>query len=174
MKKFSKVTNTKVPQKPKVEEKIDESSILKMKMLSLMDRLLKIQSYGPVDNRFLTGSVKIQGKEMLAEALFDLLNQENVDDKVLLLESLKSKVRDWETIDNEIDNLKKRNIKFNNKVKFSKILERYSDEETLLLYLESNVSKIDNKETLEDYRNITLESNISESTKNRILNLLKK
>jgi hypothetical protein len=172
MKKFSKITNQKVSEEPKIENKVDESSLLKVKMVNLMDQLLKIQSYGSVDNRFLSGSVKIQGKEMLAEALLDLLSEKNIDAQTKVLEGLKSKIRDWETIDNEIESIKKSDVSLNNKSKFSKILEKYTDQETLYLYFESKIKKIENKKTLSDYKELLLESNIEKSVKNRILQLL--
>ncbi len=172
MKKFSKVINQKVNEEPKIENKVDESSLLKVKMINLMDQLLKIQSYGSVDNRFLSGSVKIQGKEMLAEALLDLLSEKNIDAQTKVLEGLKSKIRDWETIDNEIESIKKSDVSLNNKSKFSKILEKYTDQETLYLYFESKIKKIENKKTLSDYKELLLESNIEKSVKNRILQLL--
>jgi hypothetical protein len=172
MKKFSKITNQKVSEEPKIENKVDESSLLKVKMVNLMDQLLKIQSYGSVDNRFLSGSVKIQGKEMLAEALIDLLSEKNIDAQTKVLEGLKSKIRDWETIDNEIESIKKSDVSLNNKSKFSKILEKYTDQETLYLYFESKIKKIENKKTLSDYKELLLESNIEKSVKNRILQLL--
>jgi hypothetical protein len=121
MRKFSKITNQKVSEEPKIENKVDESSLLKVKMVNLMDQLLKIQSYGSVDNRFLSGSVKIQGKEMLAEALLDLLSEKSIDDQTKVLEGLKNKIGDWETLDNEIESIKKSDVSLNNKIKFSKI-----------------------------------------------------
>lgn len=172
MKKFSKITNQKVNEEPKVENKVDESSLLKIKMVNLMDRLLKIQSYGSVDNRFLSGSVKIQGKEMLAEALLDLLSEKSIDEQTKVLENLKSKIRDWETIDNEIESIKKSDISINNKSKFSKILEKYNDEETLLLFLESKIPSIKDSKTISDYKELTINSNLSKETKEKIINMI--
>lgn len=174
MKKFSRITNQKVSEEPKVENKVDESSLLKVKMVNLMDQLLKIQSYGPVDNRFLTGSVKIQGKEMLAEALLDLLSEKSIDDKTKVLEGLKNKIKDWETIDNEIESIKKSEVSLNNKSKFSKILEKYKDEETLLLFLESKIPNIKDSKTISDYKELTINSNLSKETKNIIFEIISK
>jgi hypothetical protein len=172
MKKFSKITNQKVNEEPKVENKVDESSLLKIKMVNLMDKLLKIQSYGSVDNRFLSGSVKIQGKEMLAEALLDLLSEKSIDEQTKVLENLKSKIRDWEAIDNEIESIKKSDISINNKSKFLKILEKYNDEETLLLFLESKIPNIKDNKTLLDYKELTINSNLSKETKEKIINMI--
>lgn len=169
MKKFSKITNQKVNEEPKSDNKIDEASFLKVSIIGLMDRLLKIQSYGAVDNRFLTGSVKIQGKEMLAEALIELLNDKNIKEQTKILEGLKNKIGDWETIDKEIESLSRNKVSLNNKAKFSKMLERYADEDSLYLYLESNIDKL-NSETLSDYQQLTLESNLK--NKDKISNLL--
>jgi hypothetical protein len=172
MKKFSKISNNKVGEEPKSENKIDESSILKIKMINLMDKLLKIQSYGSVDNRFLSGSVKIQGKEILAEALLDLLSEKSIEDQTKVLEGLKNKIRDWETIDGEIESIKKSNVSLNNKIKFSKILEKYQDEETLLVFLESKIPNIKDQKTLIDYKELTSKSNLSKETKEKIIKMI--
>jgi len=172
MKKFSKISNHKVNEEPKIESKVDESLILKMKIVSLMDKLLKIQSYGSVDNRFLSGSVKIQGKEMLAEALLDLLSEKSIDDQTKVLEGLKNKIGDWETLDNEIESIKKSDVSLNNKIKFSKILEKYKDEETLLIFLESKISNIKDEKTLIDYKELTSKSNLSKETKEKIIKMI--
>lgn len=172
MKKFSKITKQTINEEPKVEVKLDESSVLKSKMLTLMDRLLRVQAYGAVDNRFLSGSVKIDGKEMLAEALLDLLTDNKIEEQTKILEGLKGKIKDWETIDNEIESIKKNNVSLNNKIKFFKILEKYQDEETLLVFLESKIPNIKDEKTLVDYKELTLNSNLSQETKSKILNML--
>lgn len=172
MKKFSKITKQTINEEPKVEVKLDESSVLKYKMLTLMDRLLRVQAYGAVDNRFLSGSVKIDGKEMLAEALLDLLSDNKIEEQTKILEGLKGKIKDWETIDNEIESIKKNNVSLNNKIKFFKILEKYQDEETLLVFLESKIPNIKDEKTLVDYKELTLNSNLSQETKSKILNML--
>jgi hypothetical protein len=172
MRKFSKVSNQKINEEPKVENKMDVSSILKIEMVNLMDKLLKIQSYGSVDNRFLSGSVKIQGKEMLAEALLDLLSQKSIDDKTKVLEGLKNKIRDWKTLDNEIESIKKSDVSLNNKIKFSKILEKYKDEEMLLIFLESKIPNIKDEKTLIDYKELTSKSNLSKETKEKIIKMM--
>ena len=93
MKKFSKLTNQKVTEEPKVEtKKIDEGEIIKYKMIDLMDKFLSIQTYGPVDRHQRAGLIKIMGKEMLAEAISDMLIDISNKDKTKLLESLKSEI----------------------------------------------------------------------------------
>jgi hypothetical protein len=173
MKKFSKITNQVIKEQPKENVKVDESSILKAKMITMMNELLKIQSYGSVDNRFLSGSVKIEGKEMLAEALFDLISDISSKSSVKLLEGLKNKIHDWETLDSEISYLRKEDILLNSRFKFNKILEKYEDEGILLTYLESTIPKIKDEKTLSDYKKLVKESNISQETKNRIIELFK-
>lgn len=171
MRKFSKLTNQKVSEEPKIEKKIDESDVFKYKMIDLMNRFLKIQSYGSVDNRFLSGSVKIEGKEMLAEALLDLFTDNSSKEQKKILESLKSDIKDWNVIDNKIDNLSKSDIDIANKLKFSKMMERYKDE-SLYIYLENKISKINNKQILEDYSTLMEKSNISVDIKEKCINLL--
>ena len=104
MKKFSNITNQKVNEEPKAKEVIiTEEDIFKTSVLNLMEQLLVIRSYGPVDRYFRAGSVKIAGKESFVEALMDLMTDKTLKDKVKLLEGLKSNISDWETIDKKID-----------------------------------------------------------------------
>jgi|LakMenEpi03Aug12_release.lakeMendotaPanAssembly.Ray.scaffolds.fasta_scaffold52760_4 hypothetical protein len=170
MKKFSKITNQKVNEEPKVEKTINEGDILKAKVMNLMDDLLTIRTYGPVDRYLRAGSIKIAGKEMLAEAILDMLTEKSTDDKTKLLESLKSQIKDWEVIDNQIEYLNSGNKpSLNSKNKFSQLLEMYSDDEELFVeVLESTVNRINNTKTLEDYSTLTTESKLSEETKSKI------
>lgn len=170
MKKFSKITNQKVNEEPKVEKTINEGDIIKSKVMNLMDNLLTIRTYGPVDRYLRAGSIKIAGKEMLAEAILDMLTEKSTDDKTKLLESLKSQIKDWEVIDNQIENLNSGNKpSLNSKNKFSQLLEMYSDDEELFVeVLESTVNRINNTKTLEDYSTLTTESKLSEDTKSKI------
>jgi hypothetical protein len=170
MKKFSKITNQKVNEEPKVEKTINEGDILKAKVMNLMDDLLTIRTYGPVDRYLRAGSIKIAGKEMLAEAILDMLTEKSTDDKTKLLESLKSQIKDWEVIDNQIEYLNSGNKpSLNSKNKFSQLLEMYSDDEELFVeVLESTVNRINVVKTLEDYSTLTTESKLSEETKSKI------
>lgn len=171
MKKFSKLTNQSINEEPKVEVKIDEAQVLKYKMIDLMNRFLSLRTYGPVDNRFLAGKVKIEGKEMLAEALFDLFSDKSSKEQAKVLEGLKSKINDWETIDKEIEEFNKRKPSLKSKMKFKSILEKWSsDADTLLMYVESNINKMD-IDTLNDYISLVSESNLDENLK---LDLIKK
>lgn len=170
MKKFSKITNQKVNEEPKVEKTINEADILKFKVMNLMDDLLTIRTYGPVDRYLRAGSIKIAGKEMLAEAILDILTEKSTDDKTKLLESLKSQIKDWEVIDNQIEYLNSGNKpSLSSKNKFSQLLEMYSDDEDLFTeVLESTVNRINVVKTLEDYSTLTTESKLSEETKSKI------
>lgn len=166
MKKFSKSINQKINEEPKKEYKVDEALEFKHKLLSLMERFLKVQSYGPVDDRYLNGSVTIEGKEMLAEALIGLLTKTSNDKQTSVLESLKSKINDWEVIDEKIDAIKNNNISFKNKIKFDKFIDKHSnDEESLIMITENKSKNIKNKETLNDYIKLLENYNISDETK---------
>lgn len=153
MKKFSKINNLKVNELPKVEVGINESDVIKNQLLSLMDKFLKIQSYGSVDNRFLSGSVKIQGKELLSEAILDLLINKTSKDKIKLLESLKADIKDWEVLDNKIDGLIKREVNINNRNKFKKMIESY-DADSLLINFKKKIRSINDIIVLEDYKEL--------------------
>jgi hypothetical protein len=169
MKKFSKITNQKINEEPKISVKIDEAQLNKLKIVNLIDRLLKIRSYGSVDNRFLSGSVKIEGKEMLAEAIIDFISELSNKQQSKILEDLKSEIKDWDFIDKKIDSLNKKLPSIENKLKFKSFLERWgSDEETLIILLETNSINIKNKETIIDYLSIIESSNISDNLKERL------
>lgn len=103
MKKFSKITNQKVSTEAKVTDKVDESESLKYSVLNLMDDLLKVEFYGPINRYQVAGTMKVAGKELFVEALLDLLNKKSNKTSIKLLESLKLKIKDWETIDEMID-----------------------------------------------------------------------
>lgn len=106
MKKFSNITNQKVGEAPKLKDKlVTEEDLFKYSVLNLMEQLLVIRTYGPVDRYLRAGSIKIAGKEMFLEALIDLMSVKSLKDKAVLLESLKSKISDWESLDKGIDDL---------------------------------------------------------------------
>lgn len=170
MKKFSNITNQKVGQEPKKETKIDEAQVIRYKMLDLMDRFLKIECYGSVDNRFLSGSVKIEGKEMLAEALFDLLSDKNTKEQTRILEGLKTKINNWEVIDEEIDNINKYKPSLESRSKVKSLLEKY-DDDSLLMFIESNVDKLTDVRTIEDYKILINESELESSIKSNIIEI---
>jgi exonuclease III len=166
MKKFSKITNQKVGNESKNEIKIDEHTSTKFKILGLIDRLLRIRTYGPVDNRFLAGSVKIEGKEMLVEAIMDFLSELSNSEKKAVLLDLKRESSDWNIIDKKIDLLDKNEASLNNKIKFKSFLERWGDDnETLLMIAELNSTKMINKDTLDDYLLLIDESDLNSDTK---------
>lgn len=170
MKKFSKITNQKVNQEPKIDKKIDEAEEFKFKMIDLMEKFLKVQAYGPVDNRYLNGKVKIEGKEVLAEALLDLFSDSSNKKQKAILESLKSEIKDWNIIDHKIDSISKDDISLTNKLKFQRMLERY-DDESIVLFTEKNIENITDKKTLKDYRLLVEKSNLKEETKQNIINI---
>jgi hypothetical protein len=165
MKKFSKINNIKVINEP--IENIEESleSKLKKTLISIMDKTLKIQSYGSVDNRFLSGSVKVDGKELLAEAIIDFFNDLSNNKDVTVLENLKNKVKDWETIDKEIEFIKAKKQNYLNRFKITKILERYKYDKDLLTIILKNKINIS---TDTDFKNHIIE----ELKKNNLENLL--
>ena len=170
MKKFSKLTNQKINAEPKVEQKVDESTLFRSEVIYLIERLLRVQSHGAVDNRFLSGSISIEGKEMLAEAIVDLLQDKTKKEQTKILENLKSEITDWDTIDKNIDIINKKSPTLNNKLKFTGILERY-DDETLVVYLESIYTKL-SSESIEDYKILVTESTIKDEYKSKMMELL--
>lgn len=173
MKKFSKITKQKVNEEPKPEiKKIDEADVIKYKMVDLMDKFLSIQTYGPIDRYQRAGLIKIMGKEMLAEAISEMLIDISNKDKTKLLESLKTEIRDWEVIDNKIESLEKERPSLNNRNKIKSLLEMYKDEDLLIEVTESKVTKIKNVKTLIDYISLIGENTeLKDETKSKMLEI---
>ena len=151
MKKFSNISNAKVGQEPeKKEVKINEEDAFKSQVVSLMDSYLRIQTYGPVDRFLRAGTLKISGKEMFAEALLTLMSDKSLKEQSAILESLKSTVGDWESIDEKIDQLNSKieetqtkNKMIEHRDKLESLYERYGkDEEVLLKMVESSSEKM--------------------------------
>lgn len=165
MKKFSSKENIKINKKPEIDNSIDESTEIKYQLHDLINRYLSLETYGSIDNRFL-GTVKIKGQEMLAEAILDFFNGVDRKSEVQILESLKSEIRDWETIDRKIDELSY-NIDLNNRVKFDKLME-FNDP----FLIESKLRNITDNKTKKDYQILIKESNLSAIDKKTYLNIL--
>jgi hypothetical protein len=155
MKKFSKITNIKVNNSPKNEIKINEEDLFKSKVMNLMDNYLTIRTYGPVDRYSRAGNIKVSGKEMFLEALMELLKDDSSKKEVKVLENLKSKISNWEVIDNEI-NVIKENVLTEDEIKkvilhknnLNSLLEKFSqDKELLMNMVDESCKKIINKET---------------------------
>jgi hypothetical protein len=172
MKKFSNITKQKVNEEPKTKEVkvLNEEEIFKSKLIDLMDNILTIRTYGPVDRYQRAGSIKIGGKEMLVEAILDLLSDNNKKEGTKLLEGLKSEIGDWNVIDSKIEELNSESPHFKNKVKFKSMLESYEGE-SLLIKVQKDIDKISNKKTLKDYIELTKESNLSGDLKDKLINL---
>jgi hypothetical protein len=149
MKKFSNITGQKVAQEPKIEIKITEADIFKSKVLSLMDDLLKVQMYGPITRYHVAGTMKVAGKELFLEALMDLLDDKSNGDKVKLLESLKSKINDWQTIDETIDQIKSEPTGlYKHKSIVKSMYNKYkNDKELLIEQCEKSANKIKTAES---------------------------
>jgi hypothetical protein len=169
MKKFSKITDYKITSKPK-KEKIEESieDIIKSKLLSLMDRNLRIQSYGSVDNRYLSGSVKVEGKELLAESIMDLIAELSSNKEIKTLESLKSNIKEWYIIDEKIDEIKKNKSNYKQRFKLNNIIKRYKyNDELLVDFLKEKINKSNKKDDL--INEIKNNKNLSDNIKKNIL-----
>lgn len=150
MKKFSNISNVKVSEEPKVEKnQINEEDLFKGKVLNLMDQLLSIRTYGPVDRYLRAGSIKISGKELFVEALVDLMSDQTLKEKAKLLEGLKSKIKDWDALDKGIDEINSKLNESNkgkmlsHRNKLTSLLRIYKDDrDALLQQVEDQASKI--------------------------------
>ncbi len=172
MKKFSNITGQKVSEEPKVEVKqLNEEDLFKSKLMNLMDNILSVRTHGPVDRYQRAGLIKIAGKEMLVEAILDLLSDKSIKEQTKILEGLKSEIRDWGVIDAKIESLNKEKTSLSNRNKFKSILENYSDDETLVQVVENDVVKITKEKTLTDYIKLTNESNLESITKSKLVKI---
>lgn len=149
MEKFSKITKQKVSTEPKQEIKLDESDSLKYSVLNLMDDLLKVEFYGPINRYQVAGTMKVAGKELFVEALLDLLNKKKGKENIKLLEGLKSKISDWKTIDEKIEEISNE-IEENLLIQKNKILSIYNrykgDDDLLVEQINKSISKISSED----------------------------
>lgn len=157
MKKFSKITGEKISEKPKSDViRINEEDIFRSKIMNLMDQLLSIRTYGPIDRYQRAGNIKIAGKEMFLEALMGLLNTKSLKDQIKVLENIKSDIKDWSAIDSKIEHVNSEISKISensnllsHKKKLYDLYNNYNgDEETILLAVENISQKIKNLDTI--------------------------
>lgn len=158
MKKFSSISNYNVPEEPKVQvnPKEQDKQNLKGKLITLMNDLLKIQSVGAARTELINTAITISGKEMLADAIIDLLLNESSSEKVKLLESLKLEMNDWLFIDNKIkqvnsQTIQEKNSKINNiEKKLLTFIELYGDEKDFELHTEMLASRLDKRKDIQE------------------------
>lgn len=152
MDKFSKISGNKVNDLPKLIKSPEEMEIeqLKYGILKLMDNCLTIRSYGSARRNILEDTVKIAGKEMFVEALIDFMTDKSLKEQMIVLESLKSKNKDWASIDEkineiggEVQNIKNLNVSKNQVKKIKMFLETYGEDERFETLLENYVGKLE-------------------------------
>ena len=171
MKKFSNITGQKVAEEPKKEVKqLNEEELFKIKLLSLMDSFLTVRMYGPVDNHQRAGLIKISGKELVVEAILDLLTEKSSKEQTKLLESLKNEVGDWEVIDSKIDFINREKALFKSRKRFNTLLENYTNE-SLIEKVQLDINKITKQRTLRDYIQLTQESKLDNDIKNNLVKI---
>jgi len=155
MKKFSNISNVKVSEEPKVEFKqLNEEEMFKAKVMNLMEQLLSVRTYGPVDRYLRAGNIKVAGKEMFLEALMDLLKDKSSKEEKKILESLKVAVSDWEAIDSKIDEVNQKIAENQEKDKMiphrNKLQSLYNnygqDEEMFMNMVQESCNKITDSE----------------------------
>ena len=156
MKKFSNISNVKVSEEPKVELKqLNEEEMFKAKVMNLMEQLLSVRTYGPVDRYLRAGNIKVAGKEMFLEALMDLLKDKSSKEEKRILESLKSSVSDWVAIDSKIEEVEQKIAENQEKDKMiphrNKLQSLYNnygqDEEMFINMVQESCNKITNAES---------------------------
>jgi hypothetical protein len=156
MKKFSNISNVKVSEEPKIEVKqLNEEEMFKTKVMNLMEQLLSIRTYGPVDRYLRAGNIKVVGKEMFLEALMDLLKDKSSKDEKQILEALKGSVSDWEAIDSKIEEVNQKIAEGQEKDKMiphrNKLQSLYNnygqDEEMFMNMVQESCNKITKAES---------------------------
>jgi hypothetical protein len=133
MKKFSKQTNSPVGVEKPTEKIVSEGDILKSKIMGLMDDFLRVQTYGPVTRYQVAGTMKVAGKELFAEALVDFLKNWDSKKEVKALQEFKNWSLDWEAIDKRIDFLNSEKTYLNEKITLESMIQRWGDDEEVLL-----------------------------------------
>lgn len=90
MNKFSKITNSKVNEKPEIKEKKGEleERTLRYTISKLINEFLKIRIEGPIDP-ILEGTIKIKGKEEFIGAILDLFKDKDLNDSLKVLQEAK-------------------------------------------------------------------------------------
>jgi len=150
MNKFSAMSGQKVNDTPDLITNKDTVKLeaLKAGISTLIDNFLTIRAYGSARRNILENTVKISGKEMFIEALIDFMNDKSIEEQMKTLESLKGETRDWQVIDNkinELNNLSQENKEFNNNRKqinkIKTLLDTYGDDDRFETILENMVSK---------------------------------
>ena len=170
MKKFSNITGIKVGEEPKIEVKLNDGDLFRAKVMNLMEQLLSIRTYGPIDRYLRAGSIKISGKELVVEAILDLLTEKSSKEQTKLLESLKNEVGDWEVIDSKIDFINREKALFKSRKRFNTLLENYTNE-SLIEKVQLDINKITKQRTLRDYIQLTQESKLDNDIKNNLVKI---
>ena len=178
MKKFSKITGEKVTEMPEIINEITDYDVLKFKIHKLMDSYLGVQMYGPITRYSVAGSTKVIGKELFLEALMDMLDEFSSNEKVKLLENLKSESSDWKMIDYNVDKIKEHLNNITNsklvshKKKIRFLLEKLSKSEDSLEEIEISISKIKNPNTAYNrclaIKELMAEENLNKDSLNKL------
>ncbi len=158
MKKFSTVVGVKVTEEPKIEVNPQEQKInlIKANLLKLMNDFLKIQATGAARTELVNSAVTITGKEVLADAIIDLVLSEFDSEKVNLLESLKKEMSDWFTLDNKISyfnekiSTQKNQKQINLERKIVTFLELYSDSSDFDIIAENFTNRVKTNSDIEN------------------------
>jgi hypothetical protein len=182
MKKFSAVIGVKVNDNPKTElsPKVEKDNSLKYKLIDLMNNILKVQSTGAARTELINSAITIGGKENLADAILDLIQGEFGNEKIGLLESLKSEMTDWYFLDKKIDQINSQIITDKNKKtlnierKLIAFMDLYGDY-NFELHSEMLIDRLNKKSELNERISVTeslIKSNRYSKIQNNQLKLL--
>jgi len=111
--------------------------ILKERLLTLMDELLTVRSYGSARAELLNNSLSISGKEDLANAILDLVGDQNLRVKIDAMESLRNNSRDQLILDKKIN-------EYSQKIENKKVLSKNSSTVSKIVrFVDNNSSNWD-------------------------------
>ena len=103
------------------------------------------------------------------EALLSLLDEKTIKEQTKLLEGLKSELRDWETIDSKIDDINSKASDFKVNHKVNQLLEKYADDEEMLIQVVEEQSKrVSDVELLQSYKDTFSSVKLTPDTLERI------
>lgn len=174
MKKFTNISNSTVgqPKEIKIDEKVEKVNNFKHQILKLMDDFLRIQSYGSARPEIMIPT-SIVGKELFIEALQDLLKEKESKEIIQILESLKEKTRDWQAIDEKIDEITEYKINKKRVKKINDHIEKWGHDDDLYENMSSKFAeKLPDSVKLETFK--TLEYMMNNSSSEFEIDKLKK
>ena len=136
-----------------------------------MDELLSIRQYGSPPKSW-NMTLEIEGKELLADALIDFFGADTKVEQIKILESLKSKIYDWVTIDEKIESIDLSTKNINQYNKNINLLSHYDNDDNFRLIVTERLSNLNDTDEI-NRRLESVEYIINEDNNMKGINILK-